>query len=205
MLRQVARELQQFLTQRRGPADFGIVGIQPRLADVLIGGHVAPTAPDGARQGGGDVFSEAQRLAHLADGHARAVVDDRGDNGGALAGVAAIDVLHHLLPALMFEIDIDVGGLAALLRNEAGEQQLLVVLGGIHRRDPQAEADTGIGRRSPPLAEDVLAAGPGDDVVDGEEVVGEAQLLDQVELVLDGRALLVSHARREPPLSPRPG
>jgi hypothetical protein len=80
----------------------------------------------------------------------------------------------------MLEIDVDVGRLAAVFGNEAREQQ--AVLGGIDRRHAQAEADRGIGRRSPPLAEDAHAPRLADDVVHGDEIVGIVHLLDQPQL-----------------------
>ena len=67
---------------------------------------------------------QAQRLADLADRHARAVVDDGGADRGAVAAVALVDVLDHLLAPLVLEVDVDVGRLVALGRDEALEQQV---------------------------------------------------------------------------------
>ena len=173
VLRQVAREARAARwASAVGAADLRVVGIEPGLADVLVGHAVAPAAPDRVGQRGGDVLGQAQRLADLADRHARAVVDDGGADGGAVAAVALVDVLHHLLAPLVLEVDVDVRRLAALLGDEALEQQVLVLLGRIDRGDAQAEADHGIGRRAAPLAEDALLARPADDVVHGQEVVG---------------------------------
>jgi hypothetical protein len=44
-----------------------------------------------------------------------------------------------------------------------------------------------------------------DDVVDGEEIVREVQLLDEVELALDGAPLLLAQALLEPRLGAAPG
>ena len=205
MLRQVAREPQQFFGDGGGAADFRTVRIQARLADMVVRHTVAVAAPDRARQGRGDVIRQAQGLADLADRHARAVVDHRRDDRGLLTPVAGVDVLHHLLAPLVLEIDVDVRRLAALFRDEAGEQQILVLLGGIHRRDPKTEADAGVGGRAAALAQDVLLARPADDVVDGQEIVGELELLDQIQFVGDQLRHLVRHAARIAPFRARPG
>ena len=52
--------------------------------------------------------------------------DGRADRR-AIAPVALVDVLDHLLAPLVLEIDVDIGRLAAVLGNEAGEQQLGLV------------------------------------------------------------------------------
>ena len=124
VLREVAREADQLGRQVDGAADLGIAGSRPGLADVVVGQPVAPAAPDGVGQRGGDVLGQPQRLADVADGAARAVVDDGGADGGAVAAVACVDVLDHLLAPLVLEVDVDVGRLVALLGDEALEQHV---------------------------------------------------------------------------------
>jgi hypothetical protein len=68
----------------------------------------------------------------------------------------------------MFEIDVDVGRLVPLGRDEALEQE--GVLDRIDRGDAERVADERIGGRTPALAEDVLAPGISDDRIDGEEI-----------------------------------
>ena len=70
-----------------------------------------------------------------------------------VVAVGLVDPLDHLLAPLVLEIDVDVGRLAALVRDEAFEQQL--VLDRIDRGDAEHEADHRIGRRAAPLAQDV--------------------------------------------------
>ena len=53
-----------------------------------------------------------------------AIADDGGGEAGAVAAVAGIDILDHLLAPLMLEIDVDVGRLLALGRDEALEQEI---------------------------------------------------------------------------------
>lgn len=66
-----------------------------------------------------------------------------------------IDPLHHLIAAHMFEIDIGVGRLAALLGDEALEQQIIAP--GVDRGDAEYVADGGVRGRSPALTPDVAA------------------------------------------------
>jgi hypothetical protein len=85
--------------------------------------------------------------------------------------------LDHLLAALVLEIDVDVGRLAAVGRDEALEQQVDAL--GIDLGDAETVADGGVRRRAAALAENLLAAGIADDVVDGEEVGRIFQLGDE--------------------------
>ena len=81
-------------------------------------------APDRVGQLAGDVFGQAEHLAHFADGAARAIADHGGGQGGAAVAVAPIDILDDFLAPLMLEIHVDVGRLAALGVEEALEQHI---------------------------------------------------------------------------------
>ena len=87
-------------------------GSQLALAHLMLFQLVAMMAPDRVGQLAGDVFGQAEHLAHFADGAARAVMDDGGGQGGAAAAIAAIDILDDFLAPLMLEIHVDVGRLA---------------------------------------------------------------------------------------------
>ena len=130
-------------------------------------------------------------------------MDDGGADGRPLAAVAGVDVLHDELAPLVLEIHVDVGGLVALLGDEAGEEQ--VVEGWVHRGDAQAIADRRIGRRAAALAENPLIARPADDVVDGQEIVRIAQHFDEGELLADQRLHLGRQAVRIAPFCAGPG
>ncbi len=109
--------------------------------------------------------------------------------------VAAIGVEHPLhddLAPLVLEIDVDVGRLAPLLRDEALEQQIVALR--IDRGDAEHVADGAVGGRAAALTENVLAAGEADDRVHGQEVWRIAQRLDQAQLVLEDCRHLVGHA-----------
>ena len=72
-----------------------------------------------------------------------------------------------------------------------------VELAGVDRGDAQAVTDGGIRSGTTPLAEDILGAREADDVVNGEEVGGVVQLVDQRQLVLDRGAHRGRRADRE--------
>ncbi len=133
---------------------------------------------------------ERQRLPHLARGALAAIRDDVGGHGRAALSVFLVDVLNHpLAPIAARQIEIDVGPLATLLGQEALEQQFH--LDGIDRGDPEAVTDGAVGRRPTALHEDVLLAAVIDDVPDDQEVAGEIELLDEIELAGNLRARLV--------------
>ncbi len=139
MLRQMAGEVKDARHHLAHPADFRVIGIEARLADARFLHLAAPAAPDGARQPRGHILGKAQRLAHLAQRRFGPVMDDRGDDACAVAAIAFIDILHHLLAPLMLEIDVDIGRLGAFFRQEAREKQ--VVGDRIDRGHPQQIAD----------------------------------------------------------------
>ena len=133
---------------------------------------------------------EAERLAHFARRAAAAIGDDVGGHRRAEPAVFLVDVLDHLLAAIAArQIEIDVGPLAALFRQEALEQQIHP--DRIDRGDPEAVADGAVGRRAAPLHEDVVLPAEIDDVPDDQEVAGELELLDEIELARDLRARAV--------------
>ncbi len=114
-------------------------------------------------------------------------------------------MLDHFLAPLMLEIDVDVGRLLALLGNEALEQQ--IAGRRVDRGDAEAIADGAVGRRPPSLAQDrrVEAAREGDDVVDGQEIAREVELLDQPQLLVELGQDLVGDALAPAPVRALPG
>ena len=154
MLREVAREADQLLRQLEHTGEQRVSRIEPRLADIFVRQARIAQAPDGGGERGDGVLGKAQRLADLAHGSAPAIADDGGGEPGAIAAIACVDILDHLLAPLVLEIDVDVGRLLALGRDEALEQQ--IDLGRIDLGDAEAVADGGVGRRAAALAEDAL-------------------------------------------------
>src|SRR6516162_1464326 len=164
-----ARKGRQLARERQQTSQPGAVGIEAGLAHALGDGRAAiPPLHDFGKTA---AFLERQPeyLAEIAQRAARAVHDDGGGDRRALAAVLAVDVLQYLLAPLVLEVDVDVGRLVTLARNEALEQQRGATL-RIHRSDAQAIAHARIGGRAAPLAEDPLAARESDHIVDGEEV-----------------------------------
>ncbi len=114
-------------------------------------------------------------------------MDHGGGDAGAVAAIFGVNVLDHLLAPLMLEIDVDVGRLLALLADEAFEQQ--IAGRRVDRGNAERVADRAVRRRPAPLAQDrrVEASSEGDDVVDGQKIACEIELLDQREFVGDLR------------------
>jgi hypothetical protein len=137
------------------------------------------------------VLVERQRLPNLARRAAAAISDDVGGHRRAQTAVLLVNVLDHPLAAVAArQIEIDVGPLAALFRQEAFKQQ--VHRNRIDRRDPEAVADGTVGRRATALHEDVLLPAVADDVPDDQEIAGQIELVDQRQLALDLAARLVA-------------
>ena len=197
MLAQVARkplELRGQLQPQRGgvPVQRHPQAFRQLLQTVGSNAFVKPVVVfgKGIHQGG----RHGQRLAHIAQGAARAVGGDHGGNGGALAAVFGIDVLDDLLAPVVLKIDVDVGRLAALFADEALEQQVRIF--GGHRRDAQHIADDRVGGRAPPLAQDALAARKAHDVVHCEEVHLVLAVRNQRKLLADLCGNPVGHPLR---------
>ena len=187
VLAQVARRAAQLLGQlqpqagqrgRDGGADRG-----RQIAQAVRGQAVVePVVILG--EGVDQPLVHAQRAAHVAQGAAPSVADDRGAQSGAAAAVFAVDVLDDFFAPLVLEIDVDVGRLVlARLADEALQQR--VGFFGVGGGDAQAIADDRIGRRAAPLAQDALPSCPAHDVVHGEEEHLVPAFLDQGEFLVD--------------------
>ena len=96
---------------------------------------------------------------------------------------ALVDVLDDLVAAGRLEIDVDVGHLAAGGVEEPLEEQL--VGDGVGVGHAQHVAHDAVAGRAAPRVVDAALAGELDDVAHGQEVLGEAELLDHLELALE--------------------
>ena len=133
-----------------------------------------------------------QDLADLACRAPAAIGDHVGGHRGAEFSVLLVDVLDHALAAVPArKVDVDIGPLAALLREEAFEEQ--IHSDRVHGGDPEAVADGAVGGGPASLHEDVLLPAEVHDVPDDQEVAGEIEFLDEVQLALDlaARAVVV--------------
>jgi hypothetical protein len=86
MLRQMARENRSDLRPVQRAGEARLAGSSRPGAPALF--RRSAPAPDRIGQRGGDVLGQAERLADLADGAARAIVDHGGGERGAVAAVA---------------------------------------------------------------------------------------------------------------------
>ncbi len=134
-----------------------------------------------------DLFErKAQGLADLARRRPCAVGDDIGGHGGAVRPVALVDVLDDLFALVAGgQVEIDVGPLAALLGQEALEQELH--LDRVDGGDGEGVADRRVGGRAAALGHDVLPLAEADDVPDDEEIARQIELLDQIEFAFQLR------------------
>ena len=195
MLRQMTRKFDQFGRELHRAMNHGVLRIETRLPDLHPGEAVAPASPDRVGQQSSDVFRQPQRLADVADRAARTIMNHGGDNRGAVAAIAIEDILHHLFAARMFEIDIDIGRLAAFLGEKTLEQKIdLDRIDGSHA---EHETHGRIGRRSPALTQDVLRPRVMDDVVHGQKIMRVIEFFDQRQFLLQGGAQLVIDPLRE--------
>ena len=148
-----------------------------------VGEALPARAPDGFRDARGDVLRQAHRLADLPDRAAFAEADQRRGQRGAVAAIAGIDVLDHLLPPLMLEIHVDIGRLVARGADEAFEQQIVLV--GRDGGDAERVAHRRIRRRAAPLAQNVPRLREAHDLMHRQEIGRVAQLRDQPQLMRD--------------------
>ena len=75
---------------------------------------------------------------------------------------SVVDVLDHLLAALVLDVEVDVGRTVALGREEPLEEQPERDRVGLG--DTERVADRAVGRAPPPLAVDVVTPAEVDDV-----------------------------------------
>ena len=134
-----------------------VVQVEVELLGVLRLDAFLRPAPDLRRQHLDQVLGQAQRLADIAQRALGAIADHGRAERGVVAAVGLVDPLHDDLAPLVLEVDVDVRRLAALLGDEALEQQVVALR--IDRGDAEHVADGGVGGRAAALAQDVLASG----------------------------------------------
>src|ERR1700733_15689473 len=84
-------------------------------------------SPDLRRQRLDEVFGQAQRLADVAKRALGTITDYGRAQRRMIAPIGFEDPLHRDLASLMLEVDIDIGRLTALLRDETLEQQIITL------------------------------------------------------------------------------
>ena len=124
---------------------------------------------------------DAERLPDFARRALAAIGDDVGRHRRPEPAVFLVHVLNHPLASIAArQIEVDVGPFAALFRKKALEQQIHAH--GIDGGDAEAVADGAVGRGSAPLHEDVVVPAEIHDVPDDQEVAGEIETRDEIEL-----------------------
>ncbi|MNH17460.1 hypothetical protein D3C79_771320 [compost metagenome] len=107
---------------------------------------------------------------------------------GAGPTIALEHVLQDFFAAFVLEVHIDIRWLVALPGEKALKQHVHSL--GVDLGDAQGETHRRVGRRASALAENLLAPGEGDDVLNGQEIAFITQLGDQPELLVDQPANL---------------
>src|SRR5690242_13436688 len=117
----MAGKADELAREPEGEPQGRILAVEAERPHLAILDRLGAPAPDGLGEPLGHVGREAQGLADLADGAARAIADHGRRETRALTTVFRIDVLNHLLAPLVLEVDVDVGGLVPLGADEALE------------------------------------------------------------------------------------
>ena len=190
MLAKVARQVLNLAPQRPEEPVSRVVRIEPGLAEVASERFAGIDELELAHQPRQPIDVGFGQLQHLADLARRAAAPIRDHVGGHRRSQRAVAFVHVLNDALALvatrQIQVDVRPLAALLREEPLEEQPHP-----HRidgRDAERVADGAVGRRAAPLHEDALLPAEIDDVPDDEEVAGEIETVDEIQLTRDLRA-----------------
>ena len=103
------------------------------------------------------------------------------DLADSVLAILPLHVVDDLPPALLAEVDVDVGHRDAVGVEETFKQE--VVVERINLGDAQAVGHQGAGRAAPPRPHrDVSAAGEADEIHDDEEIPCVAHTLDHPEL-----------------------
>ena len=204
MLRQVAGKALNFLNQFHRLAQAFVGRVKPDLAQAGIFHPLhAAKAPDLRRHRRQCILGQPHRPADLAHRPLAAIMDHRGTETGAVAAIAFVDMLDHLLAPLMLEIDINVGRFVARLGHEPFKHHGADF--GRNRGDAQRIAHHRIGGRTAPLTQDTARAGKGHDIMDGQEIGLIPQLADQRQFMRHHGADPVGRALRIAPVEPGHG
>jgi len=118
----MSRHSNHLLGQFENPPQVRIIEVHARFRHMRLANLAPVPAPHRPGQRASDILAQPHRLAHFANRHARAVVDHGGAQSRAVAAIAGVDILDHLLAPLMLEIDVDIGRFLAFFGNEPVEQ-----------------------------------------------------------------------------------
>ena len=183
MLRKVAGRVDERARELERQREALVPEVEVQRFGMLFLDALAAVTPDRAGEPRGDVFAKPERLADFADGAARTITRDDCGQRAAGPAIGLVDPLDDFLAPLMLEVDIDIGRLPALGADEAFEQEF-----GPHRidrSDTKDVTDRAVRRAAAALAENLAAAGFGDDRVNRQEIRGVIEFSDQSQLMLE--------------------
>ena len=183
MLRQMTRKADQFAREFERETNRRAVAIKAGFGQTRFNRVCFIPPLHGFGEAPGLLNRETECLADILKRRARPVSGERCRQRSAFAPVFAVDILNHFFAPSVFEIDINVGRLVALFRDETLEQNLYssrVDLG-----DAEAIAHRRIGRRATPLTQDALPARETHNVMHGQKKRLVGQITDQQQLAFD--------------------
>ena len=177
---------------------------------LIVGGLKLRVEPQRVVEGAGLEGHQPGDAVHVAVAHAEgaAHVPERGLGPQGTEGdylrhpvvaVAVDDVMEHLVPPVVLEVQVDVGHLLALQVEEPLEDQ--PVLQRIDVGYAQAVEGHAGGGAAPHAEQYVVAAHEADDVPHHQEIIGEPGVIDNLQLVTEpllGVAARVGIAAPEP-------
>jgi hypothetical protein len=198
VLAEMARQVLDGPPDAREVLNAQVARIAARLAEMrgerIAGILVLPVAHE-LRQPLDEIGGQRERLADLPRRAPAAIGDDVGGHRRAEPAIALVDVLDDLLAAVAArQVEVDVRPLPALLGEEALEEQLHLYR--IDGGESERVAHRAIGGGAAPLHEDLVPAAILDQVPDDEEVAGQIEAPDDVELVGDLATGLVGELPR---------
>ena len=179
-----------------GLRELGVCGIAPSCISIFAF-RQSPIPAIGRFQRIDQIRWKPQRPANVTDRAARLESHEGAGHGGVVAAVPLIDVLDDLLAAQGVEVDVDIGQAGALLGKKTLEDQ--IVRQRVDRGDLQQVGHQRVGGRAAALAADALRAGKTHDVPDDQEVVGQPQLADHGQLVVQRAAGALTRLRAKAP------
>src|SRR5690606_12339841 len=110
-------EFQDFPDQR-------LIGVESLTDDAFAIKALFGKIPYQGGQAADGIERQSHSLPYIAYGALMMHFRNGRDNSSAVATIFPEDVLHHLLAALMLEVDINIGWFIACRRDEALEQQI---------------------------------------------------------------------------------
>ena len=114
----------EHLGERHRLEDAFVSRVEPLLGDTRGGELGEIVAKDDLAQPVDLIERKTEHLTHLAHGALASVSDDLGHHRRPIATIFRVDGLDHLFTAFVLEVDVDIGWLVPLGRQEPLEEQV---------------------------------------------------------------------------------